>query len=190
MFQKRLLLLALLTLTPNLAMGHGGGLNSSGCHNSKTGYYHCHQSRSTGNAPRVLPITSCKVVGISDGDTLTCLTSSKQQIKVRLAEIDAPEKAAPYGQQAKKALSSLVFGKYINLQVQNKDRNGRTVALVIAGNVDVNRTMVSQGAAWVYLQYNKDKTLMAVELKARQARRGLWSLPQADLIPPWEWRRK
>ena len=76
---------------------------------------------------------SCKVVAISDGDTLTCLTAERAQIKVRLAEIDTPEKAQPYGQKSKAALSALVFGKQVTLAAQAKDRYGRTVARVSAG---------------------------------------------------------
>lgn len=41
-----------------------------------------------------------KVVGISDGDTLTLL-SGREQIKVRLVEIDAPEKGQAFGNRAK-----------------------------------------------------------------------------------------
>ena len=47
----------------------------------------------------------CKVVGVTDGDTITCLTDQKEQIKVRLYQIDAPESGQVYGQKAKQALS-------------------------------------------------------------------------------------
>ena len=134
------------------------------------------------------PIT-CKVVAISDGDTITCLTAKRTQIKVRLAEIDTPEKAQPYGQKSKVALSTLVFGKQVTLATQTKDRYGRTVARVSTGGQDANREMVRLGAAWVYRQYSKDKSLLAVEAEAQASRRGLWALPQADIVPPWEWRK-
>jgi endonuclease YncB( thermonuclease family) len=32
------------------------------------------------------------VIGISNGDTLTVLNEDKQRVKIRLAEIDAPQK--------------------------------------------------------------------------------------------------
>ena len=49
--------------------------------------------------------------------------------------------------------------------------------------------MVRQGAAWVYRQYLKDKSLLAVEAEAKAANRGLWALPEAQNIPPWDWRK-
>lgn len=132
---------------------------------------------------------NCRVVAIADGDTLTCLTAEKRQVKVRLAEIDTPEKAQPHGTRSRQALSELAFGKQAQLHVQDVDRYGRTVARVSVDGRDVNREMVSQGAAWVYRAYNRDKSLLQVEAKAKAARRGLWGLPEAERVAPWEWRK-
>jgi len=74
-----------------------------------------------------------KVVGISDGDTLTLLVPDGarfKQVKVRLGEIDTPESKQPYGQRAKQALSDLAFGKQARVVVQDTDRFGRTVGRV------------------------------------------------------------
>jgi endonuclease YncB( thermonuclease family) len=71
-----------------------------------------------------------KVVGVLDGDTLIVLTPQKQQIKVRLAEIDAPEKRQPFGQRSKQSLSDLVFGKQVRVEQQDRDRYGRVVGKV------------------------------------------------------------
>ena len=45
---------------------------------------------------------------------------------------------------------------------------------------DVNAEMVRQGAAWVYRQYDRDPSLLRLEQEARDARRGLWALPEAE----------
>jgi endonuclease YncB( thermonuclease family) len=58
------------------------------------------------------------VIGITDDDTLTLLTAERRQIKVRLAEIDTPEKKQPYGQRARQAFSDLAFGKQAKVEVQ------------------------------------------------------------------------
>ena len=62
---------------------------------------------------------------MSDGDTLIVLTPEKQPIKVRLAEIDAPEKSQAFGQRSKQSLSDLVFGKQVRIEQQDRDRYGR-----------------------------------------------------------------
>jgi micrococcal nuclease len=67
-----------------------------------------------------------KVVGVLDGDTLTVLISGGQ-IKVRLAEIDAPEKQQPFGQRSKQSLSDLVYGKRVKVNQEDRDRYGRVV---------------------------------------------------------------
>lgn len=53
---------------------------------------------------------SGKVVSIHDGDTITIL-QDKQQIKVRLFGIDAPELKQPYGKKSKQFLANLIAGK-------------------------------------------------------------------------------
>lgn len=129
-----------------------------------------------------------KVVGISDGDTFTLLTTNKARLKIRLAEIDTPENTQPYGTRAKQALSHLIFGKEVRVVQQDKDRYGRVVASVYLGNLWVNRQLVQEGMAWVYRKYSKNPELLKDEQKARVAMCGLWSLPITDQVPPWEWR--
>ena len=143
-------------------------------------------------APLLAAEYSGKVVGVSDGDTLTLLVpdgASFKQVRVRLGEIDTPESRQPYGERAKQALSDLAFGQQARVVVQDTDRFGRTVGRVYVGGVDVNAEMVRQGAAWVYRQYLKDQSLLMLEAEAKATKRGLWGLPEAERCPPWDWRR-
>ena len=128
-----------------------------------------------------------KVVKIADGDTLTLLTSSNEQVKVRLAGIDTPERKQPFGNRAKQALSSLAFQKQALVEIETKDRYGRTVGVVFVDGLNVNHELVKQRIAWVYRKYTSDKRLYALESEAKQSKRGLWL--QENPIPPWEWRR-
>ncbi len=114
----------------------------------------------------------CKGCGVSDGDTVKVLTeqscdtgkdcrSGKIQYRVRLAEIDTPEKKQPYGSKAKQALSDLVFGRMIKVEQIDKDRYGRPVANLYVDGKWVNAEMVRSGSAWVYRQYAKTPELFA-----------------------------
>ncbi|WOC77653.1 thermonuclease family protein [Stutzerimonas frequens] len=133
--------------------------------------------------------TTGEVISISDGDTLTLLTPTKQQIKVRLAEIDAPESRQPFGQKAKQALADLTFRKQVVADIHSTDRYGRSIARISVKGVDVNRALVESGAAWVYRAYNRDKSLLQAEAEARAAKRGLWALPESERVAPWDWRK-
>jgi len=129
---------------------------------------------------------SGRVVGVADGDTLTVLVE-RQQIKVRLAEIDAPEKAQAFGNRSKQSLSDLCFNKTARLDVKGKDRYGRTLARVYCDGVDANAEQVRHGMAWVYDRYVTDRSIYQHQDEARTARRGLWTDPEP--IPPWDWRK-
>jgi len=130
-----------------------------------------------------------RVVAVSDGDTFTLLAVDKQQVRIRLAEIDAPESGQPYGNKSKQALSGLIFGKNIRVDVQTTDRYGRTVGRPYVDDLDICAEMVRMGAAWAYRDYLKDKDLLTLESDAKANRRGLWGLSEAQNMPPWEWRR-
>ncbi len=130
-----------------------------------------------------------RVVAIADGDTFTLLTADKQQIRIRLAEIETPESGQPYGNRAKQALSQLVFGKDVRVEVQTIDRYGRTVGRPYVGNVDVCAELVENGFDWAYRQYLRDPELLELENDARESNKGLWSLLEYERIAPWDWRR-
>lgn len=132
---------------------------------------------------------SGRVVAVSDGDTVTILTQDKAQVKIRLAEIDAPEKGQPYGEKSKQILSGLVFGKDVTVQSQSKDRYGRVLGRVFIDGLDVNLHLVELGAAWAYDQYLTDQNIKKAETSAQEVQLGLWSLQTDQIVPPWEWRR-
>lgn len=129
-----------------------------------------------------------RVVGVSDGDTLTLLTPGKTQIKVRLDQIDAPETGQPWGANSKQALSGRVFNRTVAVRSSGQDRYGRTLGQVRAEGRDINALMVSDGAAWAYRAYLTDKGLLTLESQARAERRGLWALPPDQVTAPWDWR--
>lgn len=130
------------------------------------------------------------VIRVADGDTVTILSDDRQQQRIRLAEIDTPERHQAWGGNAKRALSKLVYGKPIAVSVHDIDRYGRIVATVYVNGHDINAEMVRLGHAWVYRQYLKRPELLAIEEDARRARRGLWALPESERMPPWQWRKQ
>lgn len=129
----------------------------------------------------------CKVVGVSDGDTMTCLTDEKRQIKVRLAQVDAPESGQPYGRKAKQALSNMVFGKRVMLIRRDTDRYGRMVATVMLDSKDINLSLVEMGMAWVYARYATDPAYFEAQRLAKARRMGLWA--EKHPVKPEDWRR-
>ncbi len=130
------------------------------------------------------------VIAINDGDTIKILTPAKQQIKVRLAEIDTPEKCQPYGKKAKQVLSDKIFWKQVTVVRITTDRYERMIGKVYLGNRYINAEMVAAGAAWVYRKYSKDLELQKLERQARELGSGLWALQEDQRVAPWEWRKQ
>jgi endonuclease YncB( thermonuclease family) len=130
-----------------------------------------------------------KVVSIADGDTITVLVE-REQVKVRLAEIDAPERGQPWSKRAKQALTAKIANHVVQVETKFNDRYGRRVGHVHFDGRDINRELVREGHAWVYRHWLRDETLLDDEAHARGARAGLWGLPEAERIPPWQWREE
>lgn len=129
----------------------------------------------------------CLVVGVTDGDTLKVRCGEAPQAVVRLAEIDAPEKAQPWGERSRQHLASLCFEKQAEVLPLTTDRYGRTVARVSCAGHDASGEQVQAGMAWAFTRYLKDPAIKTAEAKARAERVGLWV--DASPVPPWEWRK-
>jgi endonuclease YncB( thermonuclease family) len=138
----------------------------------------------------VIEFLVCLIVGISDGDTLKARCGEPgayQQVTIRLAEIDAPEKGQAFGQRSKQSLSALCYGVQAVLRPVTRDRYGRTVARAECNNLDASAEQIRRGMAWRFVRYSTDPAMQPLEDAARNARTGLWADPTP--VAPWEFRR-
>ena len=126
-----------------------------------------------------------RCIGVTDGDTFTCLDTAGKQQKVRVSEIDAPELGQPYGRTARDTLADLIFGKSLAIIPIRSTSDGLVVCKVSVNGKDLGREMVIAGAAWPEPQ--SESQLTKDQQDAKEARRGLWS--EASPTPPWEFRK-
>ena len=132
---------------------------------------------------------TCTVFAVSDGDTIKVRCGAGEQITIRIAGIDAPEKKMPSGQRSKQALSNLCYMQQATITPKAKDRYGRTVGDVECQGKDAGAEQVRDGLAWVYDRYSKGyEALYPLQDTAKAARLGLWSDQTPE--PPWEWRHR
>ncbi len=135
-----------------------------------------------------------EVISVNDGDTITVLDSAKQQHKIRLAGIDAPEKTQAFGQKSKESLSTMISGHKVDVVLGKTDRYGRNISKVVSDGVDVNLEQIKAGLAWHYKQYENDQptedrtSYAKAETDAAENKLGLWI--DADPTPPWEFRKE
>jgi endonuclease YncB( thermonuclease family) len=139
-------------------------------------------------ATAVLETLDGVVSHVHDGDTVT-LRLESGDVKVRLGQIDAPELYQPWGSQAMHALESAAEGRQARVEVLDVDRYDRRVARLFVDGEHLNETLVREGHAWAYRRWVRDPEILEAEATAQREGRGLWSLPEDEREPPWNWRR-
>lgn len=143
-------------------------------------------------APAAAETMGGVVIVVIDGDTLLFKpdhygAASRAFLKLRLADIDAPEQNQPHGVAATRALKSLVLNQRVEVNTVATDTYGRKIARVHKGALQINAEMVRLGFAWTSTRYRRNAALKDAQHAARRARRGLWQDPAPT--PPWVWRR-
>ena len=128
-----------------------------------------------------------KVIAVLDGDTVL-IHHSGHMLKVRLVDIDAPEKDQPFGTSSQRSLADMVLGKPVRFVSQAIDTYGRMVARLSVDGLAVNAEQIRLGMAWENSHYHSNHELIALESEARAVPRGLWA--QSAPTPPWEWRKQ
>jgi micrococcal nuclease len=138
--------------------------------------------------------TLYKVIYVYDGDTvkLRPVTSNnpKDEFKLRLTDIDAPERNQNYGLKSRRALIQLCQGKNITAttEIVAKDKYGRSLGRLQCNQVDASLYLAEQGLAWDPDNYSTDFEIYNAARTARQQGRGLWA--DDNPIAPWDWRRE
>lgn len=140
-----------------------------------------------------------KVINIIDGDTVTIKDANSEEHRIRLGEIDAPEKSQAHGKESATELKDLVLDQQVKVFWKKKDsftwkttdhqeKRGRIIGGIYIGDRFINRELVERGAAWHYKEFSKDDTLSQAEAYAKKNKYGLWATENPT--PPWEYRKK
>ena len=134
----------------------------------------------------------CKVVKVTDGDTVHVLDRSRERHKIRLGGIDAPEKDQAFGRRSTQNLARYIAGKSVSVEYSKRDRYDRIIGKLLLDGRDINLLQVKEGFAWHYKKYQSEQSDLdrvlysSAETEARGKKIGLWSVPA---IAPWEYRR-
>jgi micrococcal nuclease len=133
-----------------------------------------------------LPVYALEISYFYDGDTVKIKDASKVY-KLRITDIDAPERTQTYGLKSRRALMKFCKNAKLQVQLLDMDKYGRKLGKLECNNQDASFYMVKNGHAWFYQQYSSDSALELAELEARNHKRGLWKTQHPT--PPWVWRK-
>jgi endonuclease YncB( thermonuclease family) len=83
-----------------------------------------------------------RIVGVTDGDTITLLDADDRQHKIRLDGIDAPELGQPFGRASKQHLAELLANREAVAECSKTDRYRRGVVRVLTIGADAGLEQV------------------------------------------------
>lgn len=138
--------------------------------------------------PRIVDEFTGRVVGGTDGDTIT-LSTTEENIKLRLSGNDAPERGRPFGTKAKQALLGQLFGNDVTIDGSGGNRCGTTLCEIIMNGEGANVWLVRGDWDLLYERYAPDDTqLRDAKQETRKTGRGLWTdpAPAALGLAAWE----
>ena len=128
-----------------------------------------------------------KVISVTDGDTIKILYEKKKVYKIRLNDIDAPEKKQAFGNKSKENLAKYIAGENVRVEYYKLDRYKRILGTVYFKDKDINKQQIIDGYAWVYKKYSKNNEYINQERISKNHKRGLWK--DEKPIEPWEYRK-
>ena len=128
-----------------------GCINDSNSSNNNSGYGTQieNQSNSTGSSNGLTPEhyeASGYCPYVVDGDTLDVEGVGR----IRLVGVNTPERGQPGYQEAKDFVTRMCLGKTVYLDIDDEkhyDKYGRVLAVVYAGNVNINKELLKRGYA-------------------------------------------
>jgi micrococcal nuclease len=133
-----------------------------------------------------LPVFAAEISYFYDGDTVKIKDGIKVY-KLRISDIDAPERTQTYGLKSRRALVKFCKNASVQMQLSGVDKYYRNLGKLQCNNQDASLYMVKNGHAWFYRRYSSDSTLELAEQEARKNKRGLWQSQHPT--PPWVWRK-
>lgn len=128
-----------------------------------------------------------KVISVTDGDTIKILDEKNKVYKIRLNDIDAPEKKQAFGNKSKENLAKYIAGQIVRVEYDKLDRYKRILGTVYFKDKDINKQQIIDGYAWVYKKYSKNNEYINQERISKNHKRGLWK--DEKPIEPWEYRK-
>lgn len=132
-------------------------------------------------------IITGKVIKVADGDTFTILTGGKEQIRIRLYGIDAPESKQDYGTKSRHFVNGLIYGKVVKIENKGIDRYKRVLGIVWIDSINLNEKLLENGLAWHYKHFDKSKRYADLEQHARNKKINIWSMNNP--VAPWDFRK-